>query len=157
MNRTLSRRISFFVVIFSMVGLFTFGDTTAYGEIKKKDPMKKFIGTWNEPYLIVGTRQIIKVSKKVDGTLQGTLSLPEVGTGNTFRVFSTKLHSFEIDKDDDDILIFKSGSPDGWLSKEITTYKLEFIEPGESKAAQAHLTHSVDGKVSKNVDEFVKQ
>ena len=110
----------------------------------------------NEPYLIVGTRQIIKISKKVDGTLQGTLSLPEVGTGNTFRVFSTKLHSFEIDKDDDEILIFKSGRSDGWLSKEITTYRLEFIEPGESKAAQAHLTHSVDGKLSKDVDEFVK-
>ena len=157
MNRTLCRRSSFFLIVLSIVGLLSYRDTTAHGEIKKKDPMKKFIGTWNEPYLIVGTRQIIKISKKVDGTLQGTLSLPEVGTGNTFRVFSTKLHSFEIDKDDDDILIFKSGRSDGWLSKEITTYQLEFIEPGESKAAQAHLTHSVDGKVSKNVDEFVKQ
>lgn len=72
------------------------------------DPsLRKWVGTWKEPYALVGTRRIIEISEK-DGKLAARFSDPAVPNGvfNIRMWFSLK----DITVVDDTTLTWKEGS-----------------------------------------------
>jgi hypothetical protein len=79
----------------------------ARGQEAVKPEHKKWIGKWNEPYALVGTRRIIEIQEK-DGKLVGKFSDPAVPNGvfNVRMWFSLK----DVVVVDDDTLTWKEGS-----------------------------------------------
>jgi hypothetical protein len=92
-------RRPFLILVAAWFCLSLTGSAASGQEDDKASKAGKWIGTWNEPYALVGTRQIIKIWEE-DGQLLGTQSNPDPVYGFGMARIPFKLQEVKIVDDE---------------------------------------------------------